>query len=86
MDKITQESQALRISSMLLLKNGEISSLDIKALPFLNNDFDVQIVIEALLRLYDVELISKKHSSGSLLNWEEIVRLRNVPAELSSVI
>lgn len=77
MRKINEEKVALKISAILLLKNGEISIKDIRSIPFLKEDFNVKIIVNTLLKLYDSELVTKKIPSDSFLQWEEVIQLKN---------
>jgi hypothetical protein len=76
MKNIIETELALKMSAAILLKKGEISTRNIRAFPFLSDDFDTNLIINSLLRLYDTELIRNKISSSPFLEWEEIIRLR----------
>ena len=76
MKNIIETKLALNVSAAILLKKGEISIKDIRAFPFLGDDFDANLIVNSLLKLYDTELICNKISSKPFLEWEEIIRLR----------
>jgi hypothetical protein len=76
MKNITETMLALKMSAAILLKKGEISTRDIRAFPFLSEDFDANLIVNSLLRLYDTELVCNKISSNPFLEWEEVILLR----------
>jgi len=76
MKDIQESKLALHISAAMLLKNGEISRTDIRSFPFLSRDFNTDLIVRSLLRLFDAELVCNKVSSTPFLKWEEIIRLR----------
>jgi len=81
MKNILETKLALNISAAILLKKGQISTMDIRSLPFLSRDFNVSVVVNSLLRLYDAELICHKISSKPFLKWGETIRLKRKPPE-----
>ncbi len=81
MKNIAETKLALNLSAAILLKKGEISTKDIRSLPFLDEDFDTNLVVNSLLKLYDAELICNKISSKPFLEWEETIRLKRKPQE-----
>ncbi len=81
MSDYKEKNLALYISANILIKKGEISTKDINSLPFLSENFDSNLIISSLLKMYDAELISNKVSSKPFLRWEETVRLKDFPIE-----
>lgn len=79
MGAIAETKLVLSISAAILLKQGEISTEDIRSFSFVSQDFNAKPVIDSLLRLYDTELICNKVSSKPFLKWEETIRLRQRP-------
>ncbi len=77
MSDIQKYTEALKIASNLLVKNGEVSKSDIETLPFWDSDLDASIVVNALNQMFDVEVINKRKPSSSFLNWESIIRLKH---------
>ncbi len=83
MTNIIETKLALKLSAAILVKNGEISTKDIRSLPFLSRDFDADLIVNSLLKLFDAELICNKISSKPFLKWEEVIRLKKLPEHLS---
>lgn len=67
---------ALRVASALLLHQGELSVGDIASLPFVRSADETQAVVDLLLRNYDVEISTRKISSGAIPQWEQLIRLK----------
>lgn len=86
MGKVDEQKLALRIAATLLVGHGEVSLEDIKSLPFLGRDFNVRIIADSLLTMYDAELISKKIPSSSFLRWEEVIRLKSKEFRVAETI
>jgi len=75
---LQNEEIGFRCASALLLYKGQIAVRDIQALPFIENDSQTELIIEALKQRYDVEIKSEKISSWPFLEWDEIIRLRRI--------
>jgi hypothetical protein len=60
-----------RIAGALLLRNREISVRDIRAVPFVETDDDVEAIVNALLRSFTVEMVQRRSGSG----WEDVIQL-----------
>ena len=45
MKNIRETKLALNVSAAILLKKGEISTKDIRAFPFLGDDFDANLIV-----------------------------------------
>jgi hypothetical protein len=76
MNRIEQQRLALRLAAAILIKHGEISSEDIRSLPFLTDDFDTRSILNALSRIYNVDITSLQTTTKPFLRWEEKVLLR----------
>lgn len=72
---MNKEYLALRLSASLLLKNKAISISDIKAFPFLDEDFDLNPIIENLLSSFRARLEQYKISSFPIPEWDEKIIL-----------
>jgi hypothetical protein len=79
MRKIDEQKLALSIAAVVLLRDGEISTDDIRSLPFLSDDFDARLIVDSLLELFDAEVFNRKLSSSPFLRWEQVIRLKAVP-------
>ena len=77
MNNILELKRALNISAAILLKKGEISTEDIRSLPFLKKDVDIYVIVKSLLKLFDAELTCNRVSSKPFLIWEETIRLKS---------
>lgn len=67
---------AMRLTCALLLQRKEISVEDIKAIPFFMSPDEAEAVISFLRENFNVEVYLKKVSSHPILEWEEIIRLK----------
>jgi len=66
-----------RLAAALLLRNREISLSDIRALPFVESDEDVEQVLGTLLHSFRVERIQRRGTSSGLPEWEDILQLQD---------
>jgi len=66
----------LKIVSALLFHHGELSTADIRALPFFMKTEEQDAVIRFLLTHYNTEIYMRKVSSYPIPEWEEIIRLK----------
>jgi hypothetical protein len=65
-----------RIAGALLLRNREISVRDIRAVPFVESDDDVDAIVSALVRSFTVEMVQRRSGSGSGISaWEDVIQL-----------
>lgn len=74
--KIGTTEIGLKLASALLLHNKEVSLEDIRAMPFFEYPEEAEAVINALLEKFQVEIYAKKVASLPILEWEEIMILR----------
>ena len=74
---ITTERIGVKFASALLLRYGEVSKEDIRAMPFFMSPNEPEAVIRCLLETFDVEVYPRKVSTHPLPEWEEVIRLRN---------
>jgi hypothetical protein len=72
----TTEKVGIKVASALLLQYGELSTEDIRAIPFLSHPGEAERVIQHLLQLFNVEIYQKQISSYPMLEWEEIIKLK----------
>ena len=64
---------SIRLAAALLLQRGEISISDIQALPFVENDDAVKVIVESLSSIYHVERCQYRAATHK---WEDILRIR----------
>jgi len=76
MKTLNEELVALRLCSALLIQHGEIGLDEIKTLPFISDNFDVQTVVLFLQKFFGAELVSTKVASRPIALWEQRIRLR----------
>jgi len=70
------KSIALRLASALLLHNGELSINDIAALPMVEDEEDIFLILSLLLQNFDAEIQQRRVKSSSLPAWEEFITLK----------
>ena len=73
---IETDKLGLRVATALLLHHGEVSTNDIRSLPFFLNPDEPEAVIQSIIRNYTVEIYMKKVSSAPIPEWEEVIRLK----------
>jgi hypothetical protein len=67
-----------KIAAALLMRNREISFSDIRALPFVESDDDVNQILGALLHSFKVERTQRRGGvTNGLSVWEDIFELRD---------
>ena len=72
----TTEKIGVKLASALLLHYGELSIEDIRAMPFLTQPDEAEIVIRRLSEMFNVEIYSKKVSSYPMPEWEKMMRIK----------
>lgn len=70
------QKTVLYLASSLLLQQKEISVEDIRAMPFLRSPDEAEAVVSFLIENFKVEIYLKKVSSQPILEWEEVIRLK----------
>lgn len=70
------QKTALRLATALLFQRKELSVEDIKAMPFFISPDEAEAVISFLRRNPNVESYLKKVSSHPIMEWEEILRVK----------
>jgi len=68
---------AVKLAGALLLQYGEISKEHIRAMPFLIEPGEAEMVISGLMKLFNVEVYQRMVSSYPTPEWEEVIRLRD---------
>lgn len=74
--KFRPQDLGLRLASALLMRYGEVSVEDIRAIPLFKNFDESEAVIKALQKLFNVEIYTKKVTAWPILQWEELIRLK----------
>ena len=73
---ISTEEIGIKLASALLLQYGELPVEDIRAMPFLTQPGESEVIIRKLLELFNVEIYSRKVLSYPLPVWEEVIRIK----------
>lgn len=73
---ISMDQPGFKLVGAILIHRGEISVMDIKAMPFFTRPVEIDAVVKALMKKYDVEIYHKKVASWPIPEWEEIIRLK----------
>lgn len=66
----------LKLATALLLQHGEVSTEDIKAMPFFTDPSESEAVINSLIRTFNVEIYQKRVSLQPIPEWEEVIRIK----------
>jgi len=66
----------LKLATALLLRHGEVSIEDIKAMPFFTDPSESEAVINSLIRTFNVEVYQKRVSLQPFPEWEEVIRIK----------
>jgi len=73
---LNTEAIVLKLAGALLVRHGELSIRDIRAMPFFTSPDQAEPVIDYLIRTFDAEVYSKRVASQPLPEWEQVIRLR----------
>lgn len=75
-DSLTESrlSVSLKLVMSILNNHGEVSVGDIEAIPFVESEQDVEMILNYLLRNEQVEVVQRKVSSWPIMRWERIVQ------------
>jgi hypothetical protein len=79
--ELRTEEIGFKIAAALLLHNGEISVSDIKAIPFVTNPDQAKYTVEYLMKTFDARKFSKLVARQPMLEWDEVISLRNSQEE-----
>ena len=74
----TKSINPANLAAVLLVKRGEITFAEIKALPFVDSEDDALIIVDALRRKFDVEFYDRE-IKGTLFDCDNVIRLVNNP-------
>lgn len=67
-----------KLAVVLLVKFGEITFAEIKALPFVYSEDDALLIVDLLRRKFDVEFYDRE-IEGTLFDCDNVIRLVNNP-------
>ena len=65
-----------KISVALLKYQGEISVDEIRAMPFVENEQEVDLIVKNIINKFDVDIITRKKDSQFFLEWSKIIKLK----------
>lgn len=65
-----------RLVALLLMHKGELSRGDIAALPWIEDEDEVELIMSTLLREADVELLQRRVQSASIPEWEDVIAVK----------
>ena len=74
----TKSINPAKLAAVLLVKCGEITFAEIKALPFVDSEDEALIIVDALRRKFDVEFYDRE-IEGTLFDCDNVIRLVNNP-------
>ena len=66
-----------RLVTLLLIHKGELSRSDIAALPWIEDEDEVELIMSALLKEADVELLQRRVHSASIPDWEDVIVVKS---------
>ena len=72
-----------RLASILLRQRGELSRSEIAALPWIEDDSDVDLIISILLRNSNITIRQQRIDSALLPDWEDTLVLESKPTPIS---
>lgn len=67
---------AINLVSSILRRRGQISIDEIEAIPFVDNQADVEQILRTLMNSFDIEIRQEKVQSKPILRWRQIVRVK----------
>ena len=66
-----------RLATLLLMHKGELSRSDIAALPWIEDEDEVELIMSALLKDADFELLQRRVHSASIPDWEDVIVVKS---------
>lgn len=76
-DPMVLNELTLEIAELLLVTNKEISVQDIMSIPFLVDKDKTGTIVNILKNKHNTEVYQKSISSSEILDWEEVIRLKD---------
>lgn len=64
------------MAEALLVSDGEISLGQIRALPFVEDETQVENIVNSLVKEFETEYQLRRTSSSSISEWEEVIILK----------
>jgi hypothetical protein len=77
-DELDMSTLTLKIAEAILLHNGRISIEDIRALPFLDNDQEIELIADYLKTKFGTRTYIIDGQNGGLSDLEELIVLNSV--------
>lgn len=77
MGETDSSTMALKLAEAILLHNGSISLEDVKALPFLEDSRDAELIVSHLKAKFKTKSYLASNQSANLRDWEEILILNS---------
>lgn len=71
-----------RLATLLLMHKGELSRGDIAALPWIEDENEVNLIMSALLDDADFELLQRRVRSASIPDWEDVIVVKSTSRKL----
>ncbi len=75
-----------RLAVMLLMHKGELSRSEIAALPWIEDEDEVELIMSALLKEANVELLQRRVLSASIPDWEDVIVVKSTSGKLTLAI
>jgi len=72
---------SVKLASLLLRHKGELSRSDIAALPWVENEDEVELIISMILRDVDAELQQRRIESSLIPDWEDVVVVKSASSK-----
>lgn len=67
----------VKLASALLMHKGELSLDDIAALPTVEDNEDVALIMSILLQRFNAEIQQRRIEPSAIPAWEEVISLRS---------
>lgn len=77
-DELDMSALTLKLAEAILLHNGKISIEDIRAMPFLDNDQDTELIADYLKTKFGARSYIIGGQKDGLSDWDELIVLNSV--------
>ena len=76
LDSMNFTDLSSRLAAALLVRQGELSIVDIRALPFVDDDETAALIADDLGRIFNVDIVQRRSPVG--FGWEDVLQLREL--------
>ena len=75
MQNVNKLTLALKIAEALLKHRGEITLDDIKAIPFIEDTREAEMIATFLSNKFNAQIFTRRISQSGIASWEQIITI-----------